>query len=547
MLEHLHLRNFIIVKSLDLDVHQGFTVLTGETGAGKSILLDAVGLLLGQRAETGMVAHGADKAEISAEFAVTDVINHWLDDAGFEEMDSLLLRRVIDAQGKSRSFINGSSATLGQLKELGELLVHIHGQHAHQQLLKPQLQRDLLDDYAQLQAQKLEVKKAYQTWQSMQQALALASEQGAQIVERLDTLEWQLDELNQLAPQADEWDSLSHEHRRLSHSASLLAACGRAAEALDGEEGDALSLLREQVNQLTQVVEYDERLNEYIELLESACIQVQEAAHGLNNYAQRVDDDDGRFHALDARMSLWHSTARKLRVAPEELAQHATALQDEFTQLQYGLDTEKLKRDAQAAEAAYQVVAKKLTAARQKAAADLSQKVTDSMQVLSMDGGQFKVDVAAGTPSAQGSDAIEFQVAAHVGVPLQPLAKVASGGELARISLAISVITSNANPVQTLIFDEVDSGIGGAVAEVVGKLLRQLGSSRQVLCVTHLPQVAALGANHWRVKKTSVKGATHSHIDILTDDERVDEIARMLGGVELTDTTKAHAREMLSV
>jgi DNA repair protein RecN (Recombination protein N) len=547
MLQHLHLKNFIIVKSLDLDVRQGFTVLTGETGAGKSILLDALGLLLGDRTDSGVVAQGSDKAEISAEFTVSKTVQDWLSDAGFDADDELLLRRVIDAQGKSRAFINGSAATLTQLRELGEQLVNIHGQHAHQQLLKAHLQRDLLDDTAKLHNECAAVRSTYQTWQHVREALTLASERGAQLVERLDTLEWQLDELNQLAPQSNEWETLSSEHSRLSHAATLLQTCGQAAEVLDGEDHDVVSQLRDQINKLTDVLEYDDRLNEYVELLESACIQVQEAAHSLNNYAQRADMDESNFAELDARLSLWHSTARKLRIAPESLAEHADALNAEFDQLQHGLDIEQLQRDAELAEQAYRSAAKKLSTARKKSAKELSAQVSASMQLLNMSGGQFDIAIHDAAPSSHGSESIEFKVAAHTGVPLQALAKVASGGELARIALAISVITSHANPVPTLIFDEVDSGIGGAVAEVVGKLLRQLGSDRQVLCVTHLPQVAALGTQHWRVQKSSDAGTTQSSIDVLNDAERIDEIARMLGGVELTDTTRAHAREMLMV
>lgn len=548
MLQHLSLRHFIIVQRLDLDIRQGFTVLTGETGAGKSILLDALGLLLGDRADAGMVAQGMDKAEISGQFGLNPAIQAWLTEQAFEtEDDVLLLRRVIDKEGKSRAFINGSAATLTQLRELSEYLIHIHGQHAHQQLLKANLQRDLLDEYAQLSNERVVVKQAYQAWHSAKAKLESAKTDSAKMIERLEELTWQLDDINALSPRENEWEELSAQHARLANAAELIQGCGQVAQRLDGDDHDIASMLREQIQTLTNIVGFDERINEYIELLESAVIHVQEAGHGLNNYVQRASDDEHDFASLDERVTLWHNLSRKLRVSSDELPAHWQALQAEFERLQNGMDLEALEAQCQTAEQQYKTVAKKLTDARTRAAKKLAQLVSESMQTLNMTGGQFAVDIKPVTPSSSGNDAVEFMVAAHVGVPLQPLAKVASGGELARISLAIAVITSHANPVQTLIFDEVDSGIGGAVAQVVGQLLRQLGHNRQVLCVTHLPQVAAQGEHHWRVKKLSEKGHTTSHIDVLESDERVDEIARMLGGVELTDTTRAHAREMLSV
>jgi DNA repair protein RecN (Recombination protein N) len=548
MLQHLSLRHFIIVQRLDLDIRQGFTVLTGETGAGKSILLDALGLLLGDRADAGMVAQGMDKAEISGQFGLNPAIQAWLTEQAFEtEDDVLLLRRVIDKEGKSRAFINGSAATLTQLRELSEYLIHIHGQHAHQQLLKTNLQRDLLDEYAQLSNERAAVKQAYQAWHNAKAKLESAKTDSAKMTERLEELTWQLDDINALSPRENEWDELSAQHARLANAAELIQGCGQVAQRLDGDDHDIASMLREQIQTLTNIVGFDERINEYIELLESAVIHVQEAAHGLNNYVQRAADDEHDFASLDERVALWHNLSRKLRVASDELPAHWQALRAEFERLQNGMDLEALEAQCKTAEQQYKTVAKKLTDARTRAAKKLAQLVSESMQTLNMTGGQFAVDIKPATPSSSGDDAVEFMVAAHVGVPLQPLAKVASGGELARISLAIAVITSHANPVQTLIFDEVDSGIGGAVAQVVGQLLRQLGHNRQVLCVTHLPQVAAQGEHHWRVKKLSEKGHTTSHIDVLESDERVDEVARMLGGVELTDTTRAHAREMLAV
>ena len=546
MLTRLSLKNFVIVKSLELDVSAGFTVLTGETGAGKSILLDALGLLLGDRADAGVVAQGADKADISAEFMSSASIKAWLDAADLDsDEDTILVRRVIDAQGKSRAFINGIAATVAQLKELGEQLVHIHGQHAHQQLLKAASQRDLLDDHAQLSNERNAVQMAFKQWQSIKQTIEAAERDATHISEKLETLEWQLEGLDNLAPQAGEWEDISLEHTRLSHATALIQGSAQAAYALVEDDNAIANQLAEQIQTLMPLAHLDERLNASIEMLDTAMIHAQEAARQLNNYAQRADLSESQFEQLDQRVGEWVEQARKLRSTPEDLHTHWIALQNEQSALQSSFDIEQLRQDEQKAHVAYNSAATILSKARTAAAKKLSQQVTESMQMLNMTGGQFQIQISTAAPAASGIDAIEFLVAGHAGVTPQALNKVASGGELARISLALSVITSAANPVPTLIFDEVDSGIGGAVAQVVGKLLAQLGTERQVLCVTHLAQVAAQGSNHWRVSKQTSAGQTHSHIDILNTDERVDEIARMLGGIDITDTTRAHAVEML--
>ena len=547
MLVRLALRNFVIVKSLDLTIESGFTVLTGETGAGKSILLDAIGLLLGDRADANLVAQGTDKADISAEFQVSDELSNWLSEQELnpDESDLVIIRRVIDAQGKSRALINGVSVTLTQLRELGEQLVHIHGQHAHQLLLKPNSQRDLLDDHAQLGALRAQTRAAYQDWQSAQKARAQVEQDVAHIGERMDALNWQLEGLSALSPQAEEWEQLSLEHSRLAHATTLLQGASMSAHALIEDDRALTDQVREQMSAVTQLARLDERLNEVVELLDSALIQLQEAGHTLNHYTQRADLDESRWDEVDRRMSVWHEQARKLRVEPESLHAHWQNLQAELEQLQQGMDLEALRQCEQETYSHYMQQAQQLRSARQKAAKQLAKQVTASMQTLNMTGGRFDIAVTEAAPSALGIDAVEFQVAGHAGVPLQPLHKVASGGELARIGLALSVITSAANPVPTLIFDEVDSGIGGAVAEVVGQLLAQIGQSRQVLCVTHLPQVAAQGTHHWRVSKQTIEGQTTSTIDVLDDAQRIDEIARMLGGVTITAATREHAQEML--
>lgn len=549
MLIRLSLRHFVIVKSLDLDVESGFTVLTGETGAGKSILLDALGLLLGERADASLVSAGADKADIFAEFLVHDAVQVWLhqQELSADDSDVVLIRRVIDAQGKSRAFINGIAVTLTQLRDLGEQLVNIHGQHAHQLLLKPASQCDLLDNHAQLGHLRQQTQLAYRDWQAAQKHYTQAVQDAAHVNERMDALSWQLEGLNHLAPQEHEWDTLSTEHSRLAHASTLIQGSSAVAYGLVEDESALADQLREQINQLNVLAQLDERLNEPLELLDSALIQVQEAGYVLNHYTQRADLDESRWDEIDLRMSAWHEQARKLRVEPELLYAHWQTLQADLTQLQQGMNLETLQLAQDEAHAAFTQVAQKLHQARQKAAKQLGKAVSASMQTLNMIGGQFAIEVKPAAASSRGIDAVEFQVAAHAGANLQPLHKVASGGELARISLALSVITSEANPVPSLIFDEVDSGIGGAVAEVVGKLLAKIGQTRQVLCVTHLPQVAAQGMHHWKVTKTTEQGQTFSSIEVLDADQRVDEIARMLGGVTMTQATREHAQEMLNL
>lgn len=546
MLNRLTIKNFVIVKSLDLTICQGFTVLTGETGAGKSILLDALGLLLGNRADSNAIAQHAEKADLSAEFSSNKIIDTWLSESDLNgDSDQILIRRIIDKQGKSRAFINGIAVTMTQLKELGEQLVHIHGQHAHQQLLKSAAQRSLLDAHAQLNEQRNQVHLAFHTWQNTKSNLDAAMNDAEQLNDRLNTLLWQLDGLKELAPQAGEWEVLSTEHMRLSHAATLVQGSANAAEELHEKDHAISSLIQTQINHLSSLSQIDEQLNEPIELLDGALINLQEAAHFLNNYAQRNDSNDSSLAQLDDRISMWMEQSRKLRTTPENLHAHWVELQNEIQSLQEGLDVEQLKEQEKQHFNTFKKLATLLSKARANAANQLSQQVTESMQKLNMIGGQFHISINETLPSSYGIDQIEFLVAGHSGVTLQALSKVASGGELARISLAISVITSLANPIPTLIFDEVDSGIGGSVAEVVGNLLAQLGQSRQVLCVTHLAQVAAKAHQHWCISKNSKDNETQSNIQILSANERIDEVARMLGGIEITQASRNHAKEML--
>jgi len=547
MLHTLSIRDFVIVDTLDLDFGQGFSVLTGETGAGKSILVDALALALGGRGDATVVREGASRADISAEFAIGETTISWLAANEFSVEDGgVMLRRVIDSAGRSRGFINGITATVAQLRELGELLVDIHGQHAHQSILKADSQRDLLDTHAGLQGDADAVANAYKTWQALHRQCAEfeANEKNAQI-ER-DRLEWQVGELARLAPKEGEWAEITQEHSRLSNAASLIGGAQEVVTVLADSDQPLLSqlfLLQQKIAKLSAV---DGALQPVVEFLESARIQLLEATSTLNAYLSKVELDPQRLQEVEARMEAIHSTARKFRVTPEELPAEYAQLSAQLALLAAASNLDALRQQEADAQAACRKMAQKLSKLRAAAAKELSAAVTAAMQDLSMVGGSFSVALNPCEPSSFGLEQVEFQVAGHAGTSLRPLAKIASGGELARIALAISVITSSATATPTLIFDEVDSGIGGAVAEVVGRLLQRLGKERQVLCVTHLPQVASQAAQHFQVaKQADGSGKPVSRIDLLDEVARVEEIARMLGGVEITATTRKHAKEML--
>ena len=546
MLLSLHIRDFVLVKQLSLDFAHGFTVLTGETGAGKSILLDALGLALGERGDASMIRQGCDKTEVSAEFAVTPSVATWLAAQDLEAAETLLLRRVVDQSGRSKAFINGSPVPLAQLRSVGELLVDIHGQHAHQSLLRADAQRHLLDEHAHLKALSAQVAAHYKEWQQLAQQMAHAEQNVAGLAREREQLAWQVEQIAQLDLQRDEWANIQSEQQRLAHAANLLELAEQSAQVLSEGEQAVADQLNSLLTRLQQFSRYDARLTPIAELLDAARINVQEAGYALSDYLQKSDLDPARLQQVEDRMQAIHDCARKLRLAPEALLTQLNTWQTALAALQASTDLAQLQQAVQAAETAYRQAATALSTQRQAAAVALGQAVTQAMQDLSLAGGQFAVQL---TPrkqaAAHGLEDVEFLVAGHAGVSPRPLNKVASGGELARISLALSVITSQATPVPTLIFDEVDSGIGGAVAEVVGKLLAKLGQDRQVLCVTHLPQVAAQGSQHFVVRKSTEAGQTLSEIQALSDAERVDEIARMLGGISITNTTRQHAKEML--
>lgn len=551
MLLSLAIRDFVIVDQLELDFSAGFTVLSGETGAGKSILIDALSLVLGERADASVVRENCQRADICATFSIPDSLSTWLQEQGFDaEEDLLLLRRVVDNSGRTKAYINGASATLGQLREAGEFLVDIHGQHAHQSLLKNDAQRTLLEGHAGLIAQSHQLATAFRHWHHLNKQIQQLNSNAADLERVRERLQWQVEELQQLAPQAGEWEEVQNEHSRLAHAASLLEGAQTAVQVLSENDGALLDQLSAQMTRLQQLVQYDAALQPVLEALEPAQIQIQEAVSSLHHYLGRTELDPQRLQEVAARVETLHGAARKFRVTPEELPTLLATLSAELQQLQSASDMAELEAQAAQALAAYQKQAKTLSQQRAKAAKALSSAVTQAMQTLSMAGGKFEVALTPNStqePASHGLEQIEFLVAGHAGVAARPLNKVASGGELARISLALAVITSAATPVPTLIFDEVDSGIGGAVAEVVGKLLRQLGHSRQVLCVTHLPQVAAQGEHHLCVSKAvHANGQTLSQITVLERTTRIEEIARMLGGVEITDTTRKHARELLA-
>ena len=552
MLQSLALRDFVIVDHLELDFGSGFSVLTGETGAGKSILLDALALALGERADTSQIREGCQRAEIAAIFQVEenlqDEITAWLREADFpvEDGNRIVIKRSMDHSGRSKAYINGGAASLSQLRELGDRLVDIHGQHAHQLLLKTGAQRELLDRHANLHDQAAMVAQAYQSMNAIAKQLQQAEAAGADLQREQERLQWQLDELNEIAPQAHEWEEIQTSHARLANAAKIIQGVELAIDSLSDSEHSIESQLNRVQNAIDDLVKHDPNLNEINESLSNAQIQIDEAIHGLNRYRQKMDLDPERLAELEARMQLLHTAARKYKVNPEQLPELWISSQEKLAAFTAAQDIESLRQKLKTHESEFLKLAKELSKRRHQAAAELSQAVSDAMQRLAMTGGQLQVLVSPNEASRHGIDQIEFQIAAHSGSTPKPLAKVASGGELARISLAISVITSKASFTPTLIFDEVDSGIGGAVAQTVGELLRQLGQSHQILCVTHLAQVAAQGDHHFKVSKQPLDGKTHSDVKSLGRQERIEEIARMLGGATITDTTRRHARELLN-
>jgi DNA repair protein RecN (Recombination protein N) len=549
MLRTLAIRNFILVEQLEIDFDAGFTVLTGETGAGKSILVDALALVLGGRGDAGVVRAGAERAEISAEFDLSRLpdVQSWLraNDLANDER-TLLLRRVIDAQGRSRAYINGSPGSLTQLREVGELVVDIHGQHAHQSLLRPDAQRALLDAYGGFSALSGLVADAWRAWQKIRSQRELASRDAVAVVAERDALADRVDDLRRLGVNADEWMTLGAAQSRLAHAAALIEGTQSAAAGLD-DDGGILAQLNAVAQRLQGLVAYDTALGEHVVTLDSARVQLQELVHSLQRYAERIDVDEAELRRIEERLGAIHDMARKCRVRPEALPELRAQAEARLAELTATLDHDALVRRECQAEAEYRRLARDLTVKRQLAANDLSVQVTRKLATLAMAGGEFQVRLnPLGEPASYGLEQVDFLVSTHPGQALGVLSRVASGGELSRLSLAVQVAVADVARVPVLIFDEVDVGIGGGVAETVGRLLQRIGGKRQVLCVTHLPQVAACADRHFAVCKTNSGNMVRSEVEPLADKDRIEEVARMLGGVELTAKTRAHAREMLA-
>ena len=549
MLRSLTIRDFAIVDRLELEFAPGFTALTGETGAGKSILIEALALALGDRADALAVRDGAERAEISAEFdpAGNARLAQWLEHNALDADDgACLMRRVVDRAGRSRGFLNGRAVTLAQLREAGELVVEIHGQHEHQSLLRAAAQRELLDAYGELEALADDVARAFSDWGlRREQRLRFERDTGALAAER-EELEERVHELKALAFSAAEWEALAVERSRLAHGARLAEAAQHALEALSEGDESGLSRVNRVIALLEDVADYDPALGEVLENLRPAQAQLQEAAYALRRYGERLEIDPARLREVELRLDAVHAAARKHRVDPVRLPGLLESTRARLGELGADCDLDQLRRVEDDAYAACIARAKTLSARRGTAAERLSRQVTDAMQELAMAGGRFEAALVPLEAIARhGLESVELRVAAHAGVAPQPVSRVASGGELSRLSLALQTVASRAARVPTLIFDEIDAGIGGRVAEIVGRMLKRLGERHQVLCVTHLPQVAAAADHQWQVSKAAKKGAIQSRVVALDHEQRVEEIARMLGGVKITDTTRRHAAEML--
>ncbi len=553
MLISLQVRDFAIVDQINVEFEPGMTVLTGETGAGKSILVDAVALVLGERGSSQLVRSGAARAEFSAEFDISALaeVRGWLGEQALDQDDECLLRRVINADGRSRAFINGNTVTMQQLKSLGELLLDIHGQHFHQSLGRRPVQRDLLDFFGDLLEKRRATETAFEQWRSLQDRLDTLLTANADRASRLDLLEFQLQELDALDVKQNEAADLLTERQKLKNSGTLAdgiaTALGRLSE---NEMGNANSFLAETSRSVGALIEFDETLAPVLELLETASIQVGEASDALQRYGESIDMDPAHRDWVEERLDALQSVARKHRVTADKLSELCTRLREEHDELSHAEERGKeLESQVTEAKAAYQKLAESLSAARKTAAAKFSAAVTGAMSGLGMPGGVFEVRLsrlAESDVKPWGIDEIDFLISANPGQEPMPLSRVASGGELSRMSLAVQVIASDGSAIPTMVFDEVDSGVGGRVAEMVGHRLRELGANRQVLCVTHLPQVASLADQHFRISKVTDGKATRTGVHVLNKEERIQELARMLGGVDITQKTIDHAAEMLS-
>ncbi len=547
MMLRMSLKDFVLVDALEIEFLANFAVLTGETGAGKSILIDALQFVLGARADAGSVRQGRTRAEVSAEFLCSDSIRAWLDASGFTCEESVLIRRTVDIGGKSRAWINSSATTASQMRELGDMLVDIHGQHGWQSLLRPASSRALLDAYGQIDTHSMRL--AWDTWRTAGERLRVA--QAKAIVGDLerDRLNWQIAEVQRLAPGACEWEELNVEHTRLSHAQGLIDAAQSATNCLSEGENNAADLVHRAIQGLNGQAGLEPQFRSHLETLAAGLAQLTDVSHELRTYLRRLEPNPARLVELDARLAQWIGLARKNRKAPEDLAQALAGWQLELFELSADSNIEALQKIEQENAAKYRQNAQIVSEKRRNAAIALAAAITEAMQTLGMKGGKFEVILIPRSmpdkASSHGLEDVDFLVAGHAGSTPKPVSKVASGGELSRIALSIAVCTSRLGSTPTLVFDEVDSGIGGAVAETVGRMMKQLAIDRQVLCVTHLPQVAACADHHALVSKVEgVMGVT-SRARWVCAEERVSEIARMLGGEKLSGTTMAHAKEML--
>jgi DNA repair protein RecN (Recombination protein N) len=553
MLTHIHIRDFAIIEELELSLGRGLCVLTGETGAGKSILIDALGLVLGDRAESHTVRHSAAKADLAIGVHIGDLpqVIRWLEERDLHLGDECLLRRVVTREGRSRAYINGVPTPLATVRTLGEMLVDVHGQHEHQSLLRRDSQRRLLDEHGGNAARLAELARVYEQWRDLGRRLEALSSAQDEREGRRELLRYQLRELTDLGLGQEEASELESEHQRLAHVGQLKSGALELYHTLyEAEDGAVHTLLATLCARLDALADTDPALGEYHELLQGAQIQVEEAADGLRRYAERLELDPRRLEWVEARLATVHELARKHRVAPGQLPSRQGELERELVALEDPeQDLERMQEASGALEARYTELAQEIGETRRRTAQRLSAQVTDAMQGLGLQGGEFRIEVQTpgqAQPSRSGWEHIDFLVSANPGQPRRSLSKVASGGELSRISLAIQMVAANSLHIPTLIFDEVDVGIGGAVAETVGRHLRALGGRRQVLCVTHLAQVAAQAHHHYQVRKTTRRSTTLTHIATLSTQARVEEIARMLGGVEMTEQTRAHALEMIT-
>jgi len=552
MLISIHINDLAVVSSLELEFNSGMTSLTGETGAGKSILIDALGLGLGNRADNSMIRTGSDRAEITVIFEVTSnpAVQHWLEEQALDAGDECILRRILIRDGRSRAFINGTPIPIQLLQSLGELLVDIHGQHAHQSLLKRNCQRDLLDAYAGHLSLITQTDVHFQAWHTCQEKLKQLQTASEDRSARLDLLRYQTNELETLQLQEGETAELDSEHIRLSNMGKLQEVTAQALSRLYDRDGSVQEILAHLSGELTELLPLDDRLTSSQELLASALIQIEEATAELRHYSDSLELDPAHLEQLEKRLQEIHDLARKYRVHPQELPEKLNTLQAELSELEHAeVHLVELEEQLTVSHTNYLQSARKLSNSRHKAAKKLEKTITETLHSLGMPQSVFKIAIDAlpeERATRSGLDQIEYLISTNPGQTLQPLSKVASGGELSRVSLAIQVATLQCGQIPTLIFDEVDTGIGGSIAEIVGKLLRQLGETRQVLCVTHLPQVAAQGHHHLQISKQSDKKNTHTTVQALHEDNRIQEIARMLGGMEITEQTLAHAQEMVS-